>query len=451
MDKKLLMIRASQFEPAVNLLKRLRRDNPGSRIDVLDRELLPWKSISSSDKPDHLVLLEPRGPYPYSLSVLPNHQRHRMKSCYDTVIVAVNPNSPCLFRLARLGFFLGKTVMFGTADDLRKLTCLDLIHYWSRSAIWSIRGLLEIFLQVLFRFLPAMVKVWNLARSPNTSTVPSFPRKEYQDGVTILIPSYNTRSLLTKCLERVSSLPSSPAVIVIDNGSSDGTAAMVREKFPTVELVALEQNVGFAGACNEGLKHVKTRYFCFLNSDVFLQTDIFPLVLQEFDKQNDLAAVTCRLLRTDGGVYRFLWTDSFLGINSLLFHSAVARYFGQTRWFRKRLGQLLLLDERTYETAREIDAFSFSLGIFRTSVLERTGGLDERFFLYFEDQDFCLRLRANGFRLKYLPVTAGVHVGQGSSPDTGTATTHWCTSRTLFLLKHRHYLASTLSVISNQP
>jgi GT2 family glycosyltransferase len=228
--------------------------------------------------------------------------------------------------------------------------------------------------------------------------------------VSVVIVSFNTRELLRECLRAVVVEESLNAeVLVVDNASSDGSAAMVAEEFPWVRLTALETNVGFAAANNVAFRQARGRYVTLLNSDAFLGESTLSRAIRLMDSHPGVGLAGARLIGRDGHwqpsarLFPSL-TNDLLALTGLSVRFAGSRLFGRA--------------DRSWAdpaVAAETDWVPGAFSIIRRSVLEEVGHFDERFFLYYEEVDLCRRIKAAGFGVAYWPELQVVHIGGESS------------------------------------
>ncbi len=229
--------------------------------------------------------------------------------------------------------------------------------------------------------------------------------------LTIVIVSWNTRELLRACLASLERAPQ-PAereVIVVDNGSRDGTPRMVREEFPGVLLLVNELNEGFARAVNRGARRARGRYLLLLNSDTEIVGDALSACARYLDGHPEAAAVGCRLLYPDGrrqsSCFRFPNLRGLLlqalYLPRLFPHHPVWNFgrYGQARW----------------SEPRRVDCVMGSFLMLRAGAVAGEPLLDEGYFLYAEEADLCYRLALRGGATVYLPGAEIVHRHGGSS------------------------------------
>jgi len=230
--------------------------------------------------------------------------------------------------------------------------------------------------------------------------------------VSLIITNRNSRDLMRACL---ASLPASCEglaweAIVVDNGSADGSAAMVRDEFPACPLIANDENRGFTRANNQGLEIARGRYLVLLNNDTESLPGAYARVVEAMDADPSIGAAGLKLLNTDGS--RQLSCRRFPSFKQALFNrdSLLTRLFPKNSYSRAYL--MSDLDEEPDE-ARDVDWVSGACLVIRRSVWEDVGPLDERFWMYSEDVDYCLRVWRAGYRVAYLPVVAVYHhIGQ---------------------------------------
>jgi N-acetylglucosaminyl-diphospho-decaprenol L-rhamnosyltransferase len=228
--------------------------------------------------------------------------------------------------------------------------------------------------------------------------------------LTIIILSYNSQFWLKKTLQTLKEFyldktPNQVKVVVVDNASSDGSATMVKRQFRWVELLELEDNKGYSAGNNVALAKVKTEYAMLLNSDVeFISESNLDVLLEYLEAEPKVGVITPRVEFTDGELdpasHRGepdLWA-------SFTFFSGLERLFPRTRWF----GQYHQLYQPLTEV-HAIDACSGAAMIVRTSAMKKVGLLDERFFMYAEDLDWCKRFREAGYQIVFHPEAKVIH------------------------------------------
>lgn len=243
--------------------------------------------------------------------------------------------------------------------------------------------------------------------------------------LSIVILTYNTRDLVVQCLghfyERAVDL--GWQLVVVDNGSSDDTASTVIEHFPAVKIIRSKENLGFAGGMNLGLREVTGQVVVLLNSDVLVSAETLIGAAESLLAQSGVGALSPLLRTPDGEPQAFSFGQD------------------QTPWylFRRGLRSLLGLGPMHRWDVRqplEVDWVSGACMLVRREVIEQVGLLDEQFFLYFEDNDWCLRMRKAGWRILYDPRFEVVHLGGASLPQRDWASQIYYQSLLRFIAKH---------------
>jgi GT2 family glycosyltransferase len=240
----------------------------------------------------------------------------------------------------------------------------------------------------------------------------------------ILIVSWNTRDLLRDCLRSLE-----PAahpewdVLVVDNASTDDSVAMVRREFPTVRLLENAVNAGYARANNQGLRASVAPWALLLNSDTRATPGAIQGLIAFLGAHPEAGAVSPRLLRADGTPQPF----AFGGDPTLSY----LLWRGALRVTARRY----LHDWATTQT-QSVDWISGACLLVRRTAFEQVGLLDEGFFMYFEDNDWCLRLRRAGWKCYYHPAQSIVHLGGQSLARNPQAQRSYEASLRYFYRKH---------------
>ncbi|MDI6766945.1 MAG: glycosyltransferase [Bacteroidota bacterium] len=222
----------------------------------------------------------------------------------------------------------------------------------------------------------------------------------------VIIINYNVRAFLENCLLSVHRACESiqSEIIVVDNASDDGSAEMVKQKFPHVKLIVNENNIGFAAANNQALKEAKGEYILLLNPDTILQEDTIRVMVNFFNKSPDVGLAGCKILNPDGTLQlacRRSFPTPWIAFTKITGLNVV---FPKSKIFGKYNLAYLSPDE-TYE----VDAVSGSFMFVRRDVYGQVGGLDEQFFMYGEDLDWCFRIKNHGWKIYYVHSTQVIH------------------------------------------
>lgn len=235
--------------------------------------------------------------------------------------------------------------------------------------------------------------------------------------VSIVIVNWNARDVLRGCLKSIYGQTEGIEfeVIVVDNASSDASAAMVAEEFPQATVIRNSENRGFAAANNQGIAIAKGRYVLLLNPDtVVLDGAIHQSV--RFAEQNPSAAVIgVRIERPDGTLCRdcFRYASTLnLAISTFGMH----RLFPNSRlWGRERYSWW------DYQSVREVEVVAGCFMLVSKAAIDRVGGLDESYFMYGEEMDWCWRFRNGGWQVLYYPEARIVHYGGVSAAQNPVA------------------------------
>lgn len=230
--------------------------------------------------------------------------------------------------------------------------------------------------------------------------------------VSIIILNYNTCRLTMDCLRSVYDSETNYIyeIILIDNNSRDDSVERISAEFPDVLLIANSDNVGFARANNQGIEVASGRYVLLLNSDTVVRKDTLETMVSFMDSRPDLGASGCKVILPDGSLDKACKRG--FPTPSASFYYA----FGFSKLFpaRPRFNgyQLGYLDpDQDYPVDCLVGAFM----LLRRETIEQVGGLDEAFFMYGEDLDWCFRIKEAGWGIYYYPRTSIVHLKGGSA------------------------------------
>jgi hypothetical protein len=260
--------------------------------------------------------------------------------------------------------------------------------------------------------------------------------------VSIIVVSWNTRELLLACLRSVERVCESDALavelIVVDNGSSDGTAAAVAERFPAATRIALPHNVGFAAGCNAGIRRASARHLLLLNSDTELREGVLAKCVAHLDANPDIGIVGPRLLHADGSVQNSI--HSFPIVATELIPKGVFEFLFPARFPSRRTSGAEPLD---------VEALLGAALFVRHGVVDQVGPLCEDYFFFLEETDWCWRFRAAGWRVVHFPSAEVVHVSGASSKKKNAALTRIEYHRSLyrFYRNHRGFLSTGLVLL----
>jgi GT2 family glycosyltransferase len=249
--------------------------------------------------------------------------------------------------------------------------------------------------------------------------------------VSAVIVSFNTREHLLRCVGALEAHVSLPLeVIVVDNASHDGSVAALRAAHPSARVVENGANLGFAAACNRGLREARAAYCLLLNSDAEVCAGAVEALAAALDERPEVGIVGPRTVGPDGGPQVSFGPD----LTPL------------AEWRQRRL--VVALREGRPAAVREVEDLSAreqepvwvsgSCLLARKAAFDAVGGLDERFFLYEEDVDLCLRVRAAGWRILYTPrALVRHHLGKSMETAPALSRLEYDKSHLRFYAKHR--------------
>lgn len=234
--------------------------------------------------------------------------------------------------------------------------------------------------------------------------------------LSIVIVSFNTKSMLRDCLAALRGAAGdlSAETFLVDNNSPDGSADMVRLEFPDVWLIANTENVGFARANNQAIRQALGRYVVLLNPDTEAERGSLAVLASHLDAHPDVGAAGPMLLNSDGSLQRNgrLFPTPWSELLSLLGLSRLCR-----RWFERRF--IFGREDFSYDAC--VDGVSGACLMVRRDVIDKVGPLDERFFMFYEEVEWCWRIKKAGWRIAYVADARVVHHWMGSVRQRGRA------------------------------
>lgn len=215
--------------------------------------------------------------------------------------------------------------------------------------------------------------------------------------VSVVIPNYNGISFLDACLRSLMGQQEvQTEILVVDNGSSDGSAEWIRMHYPEVRLICLDRNYGFCRAVNEGIRHAGSPYVILLNNDTEACPGFVKNLLNAIKKDKKRFSCAARMLQ---------FQERDLLDNAGDFYSAfgwgIARGKGQPK--------------DTYKKEEKIFSSCGGAAIYRRDLLQKLGGFDEAHFAYLEDMDISWRAKIQGYDNWYIPTAEVFHIGSATS------------------------------------
>lgn len=239
--------------------------------------------------------------------------------------------------------------------------------------------------------------------------------------LSVIIVNYNTRDYLAQSLESVYRQAGITfETIVVDNNSKDGSSDMVKEQYPEVKLIANNENLGFGRANNQALKVCRGKYVYFLNPDTTTEPNCFKTMLQFMNANPEIGLAGTKLLFPDRS-----------------FHPSVGDGYPGGRRARK------VIPELPGDIAWVLGASMIAPHV----IINNLQGFDERFFLYGEEQDLCLRIRKSGLLIGYIPDAIVIHWGGKSEEETPPADLWAKKIKAEYLFYEKHYPEATVRAI----
>jgi GT2 family glycosyltransferase len=262
--------------------------------------------------------------------------------------------------------------------------------------------------------------------------------------LSVIIVNYNVREFLDHALTSIRKAMRGirGEILVVDNASDDGSVDMLRRRYPDVVRIVNSTNVGFAKANNLALRRARGAYLLLINPDTIVQEDTFRVMLKFFEEHPNVGLAGCKILNPDGSFQlacRRSFPTPWVAFTKIVGLSALfpgSKLFG-------RYNLTYLNPDESYE----VDAVSGSFMMLRREVYERVGGLDEDFFMYGEDLDWCYRIQQAGWKIYYVPQTQIIHYkGESTRRSNIDELKAFYEAMELFVKKHlsRSFLMSLL-------
>jgi len=251
--------------------------------------------------------------------------------------------------------------------------------------------------------------------------------------VSVIVVAWNVKNLVRDCLKSVYEQTSGITfeVIYVDNGSKDGTVEMVAREFPRVRIIINDENKGFIVANNQAIEVAKGRYVLLLNSDTIVLDNAIAKTVQFADSHPDAGVVGCKVLNPDKTLQRtcFMYPSA---LNTLLAATYLYKVFPKSRFFGREL-----MTWWDFSEVREVETICGCFSLVRRKAIEQVGLMDERYFVYGDDPDWCYRFAKAGWRILFTPGAQIIHYG-GQTTKQMARKFRWqlLGSRLIFLKLH---------------
>ena len=260
--------------------------------------------------------------------------------------------------------------------------------------------------------------------------------------ISIIIVSYNVRSYLSNSIDSIlKSSIKNIELIIVDNNSFDDTVEYISQNYPSIKLIPNSSNVGFGRAVNQGARIANSDYLLILNPDTIIEEDTLKKLVNYIETNDKIGMVGPKILNADGSL-QLSCKRSFPTIKSAIPKIlGLDKLFPNSKWFGRY--NLTFLDP---DKNHVVDAISGSCMLIRNKVFKKIGGFDEKFFMFGEDIDICLRVWKANFEVHYFPETKIIHF-KGKSVKTAPYNSREAFYEAMDIYVEKHY-SSTLSKIS---
>jgi N-acetylglucosaminyl-diphospho-decaprenol L-rhamnosyltransferase len=242
----------------------------------------------------------------------------------------------------------------------------------------------------------------------------------HEMDLSVIVVNWNVKELLRDCLQSLSWAvvhDLSTEIIVVDSASTDGSAEMVRTEFPQLTLIASDQNLGYAGGNNTGVAAASGRYLLLLNPDTIVQPDSLARLVEFLETHPQAGAVGPQLQWSDGTLQSS--RRRFPTLGSLFWESTLlGQWFPQNRYI-----QAYHFTDRRVDQTQAVDWVVGAAVMIRRETWQQVGPLDESFFMYFEETDWCKRAALAEWQTWYLPDAQITHFEGKSSEQVIAART----------------------------
>jgi len=254
----------------------------------------------------------------------------------------------------------------------------------------------------------------------------------------IVILSYNTKKLLKNCLDGLTKQigkENNPEIIVVDNGSTDGSKKMINDQWPMVKLIANDRNLGFCAGNNVGIRYALAQghdYIMILNSDTIIKDAFWEFLVDFLEKNKEVGIVTPKIYFAPGHEYhKKRYSKSQQG--KVIWSAGGVFDWDNVIGANRGVDDV---DQGQYDQPAEVDFVSGCCLLARTKVWQQANFLDEKYFMYYEDTDFCQKAKRAGWKVFCIPGSCLYHLNAGSSQVGGSLQDYFITrNRLLFGLR----------------
>jgi GT2 family glycosyltransferase len=259
--------------------------------------------------------------------------------------------------------------------------------------------------------------------------------------LSIIIVSYNARPELEKCLESLVQHPPKieHEIVVVDNASTEGNADLVRQRWPKIRLIETGSNLGFSRANNIGIRNTSSELILLLNGDTIVNNRAIDTLSNKLNTRSDVAVIGPKLVNGEG--------DIELSFGPMISPLGEAWQKLLVRGNDYQIEPIRSYVKKITQKEHEVDWVSGACLLVRRHDAEAVGLLDERYFMYAEDVDFCAAIRANGKKILFTPTTKIVHLrGRSASTNPKLTKTNYHRSKLAFYKKYHPQWAQILRI-----
>ncbi len=226
-------------------------------------------------------------------------------------------------------------------------------------------------------------------------------------SVSLVIVNWKTADDLLNCLASITRLDKNSnqfEIIVVDNNSGDDSVKKIRRQYKTIQIIENTQNLGFSKACNQGIRRASGKFVLLLNPDTLITSNAITILATQLELNKSVGAIGPKILNTDGTL-QLACRRSFPTLASSFFKlGLLSRLFPKSKVFSSY--NLTHLDA---DRPAEIECLSGACMMFRRSLVEEVGELDESTFMHAEDIDYCWRIKEAGYKIMYQPESVIFH------------------------------------------
>lgn len=255
-------------------------------------------------------------------------------------------------------------------------------------------------------------------------------------NVSIIIVNYKVAELVERCVASIYEYTQGVSfeIFLIDNASGDGVVERIRSRYPEVQIIANDKNLGFATACNQGIKLSRGEYVLLLNPDTELKDDAISKVFNKMQDDQKVGIAGIHLVNPDGthqssGVRRFPKP-----LDQLLIMLKVPHLFGDIGSVRQ-----YLMHDFDYRGSADVDQVMGAFFCIRRAVIDQVGPLDQGYFIWFEEVDFCRRAKNAGWRIRYYADIEAIHHRGTSFGQVSTFRKQTWIRNSLRRYMHKHH------------